>query len=113
MELGDRAAEELRPMLVEAAQAFEHVLVLTHVPPFPEMSWHRGRPADEFGLPNFTCRALGDMILEVADARPDRRITVLSGHTHDDAMATLRPNLVGYTQGARYGEPAFRILNVD
>jgi Icc-related predicted phosphoesterase len=86
---GDRAADELRPLLFDAAQTFEQVLVLTHVPPFPEMSWHRGHPADEAALPNFSCRAFGDLILEVAGAHPHCRLTVLSGHTHHDAVATL------------------------
>lgn len=113
MELGDRAADELRPLLFGAAQAFEYVVVLTHVPPFAEMSWHRGHPADASALPNFSCRAFGDLILEVADAHPRCHLTVLSGHTHHDAVATLRPNLIGYTQGARYGEPAFRVLDVE
>jgi predicted phosphohydrolase len=113
MELGDRAADELRPALVEAARAFEHVVVLTHVPPFPEMSWHRGHPADSRGLPSFSCRALGDLILEVAEAHPRCRLTILSGHTHDEATAQVRPNLLGHTQRAIYGSPAFRILDVD
>src|SRR5262245_58225701 len=113
MELGERSARELEPQLHEAARTFERVIVLTHVPPFPEMCWYRGRPTDDSGLPGFTCRAFGDMILEAAAAYPRCQITILSGHTHHDAVATLRPNLIGYTQGAVYGEPAIRLLDVD
>ena len=110
--LGDRAAAELRPSLLEAAAASPAVVVLTHVPPFRETAWYRGAPCDDDWLPGTTCRALGDLLLEVASATPAVDFTVLSGHTHGDAEARLLPNLRAITQGARYGEPGFRLLEI-
>jgi Icc protein len=112
-ELGDRAAEELRPQLAEAVRRFAWVLVLTHVPPFREACWHGGKISDEEWLPGFVCKAMGDVLLTAAAEHPECEITVLCGHTHGEGEARLLPNLMAYTQGARYGAPAFRMLEVE
>jgi len=110
---GDLAAASLAPQLEEAAATGRHVLVLTHVPPFREACWHEGHVSDEWWLPAFTCRAVGDLILEVASRHPETRFTVLCGHTHGEGVAAVAPNVTAYTQGALYEQPAFRILEVD
>jgi predicted phosphohydrolase len=110
--LGDEAAETLRPHLTEALDRFEEVLVLTHVPPFREACWHHGRISNDDWLPGFTCKAMGDMLLETVSMRPDRRVTVLCGHTHGAGEARLLDNLLVRTGGAVYGEPRFEIIEV-
>lgn len=112
-ELGDRAAAELRPQIAEAARRFDRVFVLTHVPAFAEACWYRGQPADEKWLPGFVSRAMGDVIRAAAAEHPACRFTVLSGHTHHEGQARLLPNLEAFTQGARYGAPAFRMMEVE
>jgi hypothetical protein len=39
---------------------------------------------------------------------PDRRLTVLSGHTHGGGRYEILPNLTAWTLGTRYGEPRWR-----
>lgn len=112
-ELGDRAADELRPSLAEAVKRFDQVLILTHVPPFLEACWHGGKISDEDWQPGFTCKAMGDVILEAATAHARCQLTVLCGHTHGDGEARLLPNLAVHTQGAEYGKPGFRMLEVE
>lgn len=80
--LGDDAAEHLRGVLPGVAAKYSQVIVATHVPPFREAAWHEGRPSDDDYLPFFSCKAMGDVLLEVAHSRPDCQILVLCGHTH-------------------------------
>jgi predicted phosphohydrolase len=109
--LGRDAAAALRPHLHEAAGRFTQVVVLTHVPPFPEAAWHEGAHSSDDWLPGFSCGALGDELLVAANKHPDTVFTVLCGHTHGEGSAEVRPNLVVHTQGAEYGAPGFRIIS--
>jgi hypothetical protein len=84
----------------------DHVLVLTHVPPFREACWHEGRISSDDFLPHFACAATGTVLRDFADAHPERQVTVLCGHTHSAGEAVIRPNLRVRTGSARYGEPA-------
>src|SRR5579883_2536548 len=103
--LGDEAADALRPRLAEALERFAHVLVATHVPPFREACWHEGAISNDDWLPHFSCRAVGDVLAAAMRERPDRRMTVLCGHTHGEGTATPLPNLTVYTGAAEYGAP--------
>jgi 3',5'-cyclic-AMP phosphodiesterase len=104
--LGDEAAAHVRAVLPAALERFERVIVATHVPPFREAAWHKGRPSTEEWLPHSTCHAVGEALREAARARPDRRITVLCGHTHGGGHAEIAPNLEVHTGSASYGRPA-------
>jgi hypothetical protein len=64
-------------------------------------------------MPAFTCKAMGDVILEVAEANPGCNMTVLCGHTHGHGVADLLPNLRAYTGDAEYGRVDFRVVNID
>jgi len=103
--LGDESAAHLRRVLPPALERFAHVVVLTHVPPFREACWHDGAIADDEWLPYFACRATGEVLLEEAARHPERRLTVLCGHTHSPGEYVPRPNLRVVTGGAAYGRP--------
>jgi 3',5'-cyclic AMP phosphodiesterase CpdA len=104
--LGDESAAHLARALAAALPRFEHVLVLTHVPPFREACVHRGQISDDEWLPYFACQAVGDVLVEAASAWPDRRLTVLCGHTHSGGECRPLPNLRILTGAAVYGRPA-------
>ena len=110
---GQVCADTLEPHLVEAAKISRHVIVLTHVPPFREATWHEGRHSDDQWLPGFSCGAVGELLTKAAAAHPATRFTVLCGHTHGGGMAEMAPNLVVHTQGAEYGQPDFVLLDVN
>jgi len=112
VELGRDAARTLRPHLREALERYPEVLVLTHVPPFAEACWHKGRISDPDWLPSFACKAVGDLLRELVPSFPDRRVTVLTGHTHGSGEARILPNLRVLTQGAEYGKPDFQVLEI-
>jgi len=108
--LGDEAAAYVRETLPKALNDYPEVVFLTHVPPFKESCWHEGKISDDDWLPYFTCKAVGDALLEVARARPDRKVTVLCGHTHGAGVADPLPNLKVLTGGADYGHPQIEKL---
>jgi predicted MPP superfamily phosphohydrolase len=69
--------------------------------------------SDDDWLPYFTCRAVGDALLETMQARPDRDLTVLCGHTHGAGTVEVLPNLRVWTGGADYGAPTIeRMLEI-
>jgi len=106
--LGDEAAAHFRQVLPEALDHFPRVLLLTHVPPFREACWHEGRISDDDFLAHFTCKAVGDVLREAMEARPDRDLTVLCGHTHGQGYVEILPNLRVRTGGAVYGQPTLQ-----
>lgn len=103
--LGDEAAAHFEAVLPEAFDRFEHVVVLTHVPPFIEAAWHEGRSSDEYFLPFFACQCAGETLRRALAAHPGKRMTVLCGHTHGSGYARVTPDLEVYTGGAEYGAP--------
>ncbi|CAD7701990.1 unnamed protein product [Ostreobium quekettii] len=103
--LGDDEAARCRELLAAAAERSRRVVVATHVPPFREACWHRGGISDDDWLPWFTCKAVGDALVEAAETHPDKQFLVLCGHTHTSGTATILPNLVVRTGGAVYGSP--------
>lgn len=112
--LGDEAAASLAILLPSALQQFSNIVVLTHVPPFREACWHEGRISNDYWLPHFTCKALGDVLAKAMAAHPDRQMTVLCGHTHGAGEAWILPNLRVLTGGAVYGQPVIQqVLEVE
>ena len=111
-ELGDDAAATLEPALLEAARRCRQVIVLTHVPPFPE-AVRRDNHSDAAALlPGYCCGAAGELIRRVAAEHPDTAFTVLSGHTHGEVRARILPNLLVHTGAASYGNPRYRLVRV-
>lgn len=103
--LGDEAAGHIRRVLPAALERYPHVVLLTHVPPWREACWHEGEISDDEWLPHFTCKALGDAVVEVMRERPDRHLTVLCGHTHSSGECRPLDNVTVLTGGAEYGRP--------
>lgn len=103
--LGDEEAASIRKPLEDALRAYEEVYVLTHVPPWKEATWHRGSHSDADWLPWFSCQAVGDVIVELAEKYPNKKITVLCGHTHGEGVSRIRDNVLVITGGARYRFP--------
>ncbi len=103
--LGDWAARELEPLLLQALQQARHVYVMTHVPPFEQSSWHNQFISDPEFLPHFSCHAVGQMLIRVMNEHPDKQMTVLCGHTHGQGEARITPNIFTKTGGAEYKKP--------
>ncbi len=103
--LGDEAAVFFREQLSQALQNFQHIFILTHVPPYIEACWHEGHLSNNEFLPHFSCKATGDLFIEIMNEHPDKNMTILCGHTHSRGIAQILPNLVVRTGGAIYRQP--------
>lgn len=108
--LGDEAAAHFRRTLPEALETADHVVVVTHVPPFRESAWYNGRPCDPYWLPFFSCKAVGDVLSEFMQQYPNRRMTVLCGHTHGGGTSQILPNLTTVTGPAEYRSPVIQTI---
>ena len=109
-ELGDTAAADLKGVLPKSLDRFEHVILLTHVPPFKEACWYEGRISHDHWLPHFSCKAVGEVLLECMHSYLDSEMTVLCGHTHSRGTAQILSNLKVKTGGAKYGRPRLNEL---
>lgn len=103
--LGDEAAAAVRRLLPSALGRYRHVFFLTHLPPFREACWHNGGVSDDQWAPHFTCKAVGDALLEVASRYVESELTVLCGHTHSPGECYPLPRFRVITGGAEYGFP--------
>jgi hypothetical protein len=112
--LGDEAAAHFRRVLPAALERCDHVIVLMHVPPFREACWHDGHLSDDNWAPHFTSVAAREVLLEFMQQHPQKRMTVLCGHTHSSGSAQIRDNLEILTGDAEYGQPKVqRMFDVD
>lgn len=107
-QLGDESAKHFAKVLPMACETYAQVLVMTHPPPFQQACWHEGQSASDDNpyLPHFTCKAVGNVLLRIAQTYPDCQLTVLCGHTHGSGEYQALPNLHVITGGAEYGKPA-------
>jgi predicted phosphohydrolase len=106
--LGDEAARSVQMGLQQAVTSYRRVICLTHVPPFKEACWYQGKMGNDDWLPYFACQAVGDVLLNVSEERPDCHITVLCGHTHHSGTVHMKPNLRIITGSAEYGLPCIQ-----
>ena len=112
--LGDEAAAYLKGILPTAAAQYPRVIVATHVPPFREAAWYQGRPSADDYLPFFSCKAVGDVLVDVAQSHPKCQILVLCGHTHGGGEIQVAENLRVVTGPAEYGHPKIeRVFSVE
>jgi predicted phosphohydrolase len=112
--LGDEAAAHLTRVVGEALARFEEVIVALHPPPFAEACRFLGFVTSDAWLPHLTCVAAGEVLRAAMVAHPERRMTVLCGHTHNRSRLQVLPNLLVLTGAAEYGQPwVQRILEVE
>ena len=112
-ELAEAYTTAIAPTLNEAMGRYANVLLLTHVPPLPEATWHEGRHSDDEYLPHFCNTALGQVLREACRRFPDSKLTVLCGHTHGEGVHR-ESNLNVFTAPAEYRAPRIdRVIQID
>ena len=111
--LADEAAEHFSAILPQVLKTYRHVMVLTHVPPFKEATWHQGQISGEEWLPFFSCQSVGAVLKHNMEEHPESEMTVLCGHTHSSGECQILPNLKVFTGKAEYGLPKIqKILDI-
>ena len=105
----DRAgaqADNLASMLKEACLIdSDTVIVTTHVAPYLEASWYRGKQSERDMAPWFTSASTGAVLDTYADKYPEKTFVVLCGHSHSPGIFQRKDNMIVYTGRAQYGFP--------
>jgi 3',5'-cyclic-AMP phosphodiesterase len=110
----DESAQLLSERLAKALDRYPLVFVTIHPPPFAENTLYNGLPSPANSLPHFSSKAIGDVLLHMADRYPQKRMIVLCGHTHVASETHLRPNLQVLSGSAEYRAPTVqRIFSVE
>ena len=104
--LGDQSADYMRTKAEEALPGCRQLLIATHVPPFPQSALYQEKPSGPEFAPHFVNVAMGSVLLDLAQRHPDKKLTVLAGHTHHVAYYSPLPNLVVKVADGRYFHPA-------
>jgi 3',5'-cyclic AMP phosphodiesterase CpdA len=104
-QLGDEAADFIDDAITEAAKTYSEIIIVTHVPPFSECSKYGTEPSPIYSLPFFSCKAIGETLLNAKERYPNHKITVLCGHTHFEAELHI-DNLHILVADAEYYSPA-------
>jgi predicted phosphodiesterase len=84
---------------------YDNILFATHYPPFEKSCWHMGKQSDEDWLPWFTSVSMGGILAKIALKYPEKKFTVICGHTHSEGFYQHFENLVVYTGKAVYYKP--------
>jgi Icc-related predicted phosphoesterase len=111
--LAEEAVLHIERYLPRALERYKKVFFLTHVPPFREACWHRGKISDDNGLPHFSTKCVGETIVRIMKRHPERHLTVLCGHTHSRAEVEIIENLTVFAAQAEYGKPKIqKVINI-
>ena len=113
-ELGAESARSMRKTLPLALTRYRRVVILTHVPPFPQAVFYNRKPCKPTLIPHFSNVSAGLAIRAITRAFGDRRVTILSGHSHSSKTVRILPNLTIHVGGARTGRPGWlKIIDLN
>jgi len=106
--LGKESAVAFRRILPLALSNYRHVVVATHVPPFPNAAHFNNQPCGPTHQPHFTNLSAGMALIGITRNFPFRRVTVLAGHTHSPVHIRILNNLEARVGGAITGNPGIQ-----
>ncbi|MFZ3067054.1 MAG: metallophosphoesterase [Gammaproteobacteria bacterium] len=105
-QLADVDAMQLKNDLEQMIMQYpKKVIVLTHVPPFKEACLHMGEISNDDWLPYFSSKAVGDVLMRIAQENSGIEFFVLCGHTHSEAEYRPIHNLTVNVGSAEYQNP--------
>lgn len=107
------AAEAVLERARKAALNSKRVVIVTHVPPFPEVHAQGGKGNNDASIPWYTSKFMGEAITRVAEENPGVGFTVLCGHTHYKAKFLNGKNIECFVGGSEYGEPRYEIIKTS
>lgn len=105
--LAQESAAHFREYLPSILKDYQQVFLAMHPVPFRRACIWEGEvvPATSVRIPHFTCKAVGDVLLELVPQYPDCLVTVLCGHIHIGGDVRLLDNLRVLVAKAKYHEP--------
>ena len=111
-QLADADAKKLKESIEQAIALYQpkKMIVLTHVPPFKEACQYQGKMSNNDWLPYFASKAMGDILMALAQANKATEFLVLCGHTHGHADYQPLHNVTVKAGHAEYYEPEIQSL---
>lgn len=91
--------------LLQTNKSVSEIIILTHVPPFEEASWHDGARADRNSLPWYSSKIMGMMLRDLATTYPHVKFNVFAGHTHSRYSNQISKNLFINVGPSKYSQP--------
>lgn len=105
IDLATRATFKLEQSLIIALESHDVVYIATHFPPWSIATTILGTRLENFWLPYSTNAIMGKMIESVAKEYPNKKLIVLSGHTHIHKVTQISDNLTCIISPAtRFGQ---------
>lgn len=101
---GSMMADRLEKQLLDCTHT-QTIWVLTHVPPFEEACWYKGKAGDPNWTADFVCVAVGEVLEKFAMKHPEKNLHVLCGHGHNRGIVHKQKNLIVHTAAAEYRKP--------
>lgn len=108
--LAGEAADHFRRYLPVAFAKVDRAVLLMHPPPYKEACLYLGRIGGDLHLPHFSCKMVGDALIGVMRELPDKRLTVLCGHTHGGGDIQVLPNLRVLVGSSDYHTPLVELV---
>ena len=99
----EAAAEVVRMRLRKAFENHSTVMFLTHFPPWPEADPCSHSLLERFWHPYNSSRVMAKMLEAEMLQRPEKKLIVLAGHTHDDSYVRISDNIEIRVGGAGRG----------
>lgn len=113
----DEQTQRFMPKLEAAAEKYQKVFIVTHIPPWIESCWGPpglSRDVSPEWLPWSVNVGLGMRIESLAEDYPHVQFQVLSGHTHGEGETIILPNLKAFSGKATYKQPSMaRIFDLQ
>lgn len=113
-ELSDADTELLVKQLdnILSNEDVNHIIVVTHVPPFEQACVYEGRITGPNFLPFYCNAGLGDTLKNYIRKYYNVKFTILCGHTHNYCLYSIYENMDLRVAKAIYGMPRYEILEV-
>lgn len=103
--LSGECSEKIIAKLVESFKKYDKVYLAVHVPPFREACVVGGIQIPNNWLNHFCDRGLGQKLVRLMDQHPDKKLKILSGHTHGKIKIKILDNLTIKVGKAKVGQP--------
>jgi len=102
-EIAKNSADEAEIKINKAiSEGYKKIYLLTHYPPWKEATRDVGTIMEKFWLSYNTNLTLGKRIKKVMSKHNKVRLTVLSGHTHDQSIIWVRKNVQCIVNDSNY-----------
>lgn len=112
--LAQVAADSIkRDVQLAVSQGFKEIVIATHVPPFVECCFHKGKKTDAGTLPWYSSGLMGNALADVASENRDVDFKVFCGHTHSPSSVQIFENMNVSVSRAEYGHPSYNVVNTS